>query len=107
MTTSTRIVVRQDRDTRLWHVDGMGPTRIYPTWGDAHTMATQGAAQRRRVSRQQRALVELHRPVVAPYPNAPGFHTARCPICDGRVARVRADGWAPYACRVWAQVLAT
>lgn len=108
MTTSTRIIViRQDRTTRLWHLDGMGPTRIYPTWGEAHAIATRAAEQRRRVWVRQRALIERHRPVVAPYPEgrAPGFHVVRCPVCDGRLWRVRADGDEPYACRVWAQTL--
>lgn len=102
--TTERITIKRDAQTGEWLILGMGNVRTYGSWVDAYRMAEAGAAQRRKagagmvVSRQ---LAELHRPIIAPYPGAPGFHSARCRICDGVRAVVRVDGSPPYGCPLW------
>jgi len=108
MTPPPRIRVTQDRITKWWTVSGIGDPRPYPTWAAAYALAEHGARVRREAAKPVpasvlAAVLELHRPVVLPYPGAPGFHTASCRVCDGGRARVFMDGTPPYACPVWAR----
>lgn len=103
-----RIRVFRDRDTHDWVALHAGDPTGRASWAEAYTAADRAATSRRRLKALSdarldllRRLSEAHRPLYEPYPDAPGFHLARCPVCDGRKATVRLDDEAPYACRFW------